>query len=104
MIVYILAVWRLSNLLVKEAGPGRIFHILREKTGITHAGDYDEDILSIQNDWTPLHCIYCTSMYVAAALWFAPSWFLRLMAGSAGATLISEVVEWLQPKQEHYSA
>lgn len=97
MIERALAVWRLSNMLVEEDGPGRVFHRLRELSGIEY--DQDDQIVSF-NDYTPLHCVYCTSIWVAAALWFAPSWLVRLMALSAGAVLIDVVESFIQLYKE----
>lgn len=92
--LYSLAVWRVSRLLVKEPGPGRIFVKLREATGIEH--DANDEISVVTNDYTPLHCVWCTSMYVAIALYFAPLGLLRLMAASGITGLIEESAEILQ--------
>lgn len=80
-------------MLVEEDGPGKIFVKLRELSGI----EYDDkgEILSY-NDYTPLTCTYCTSVWVAALTWFLPSWFHRLMALSAGAILIDVIESFIQ--------
>lgn len=97
MIERALAVWRISNMLVEEDGPGRVFHKLRELSGIKY--NQDDEIESF-NDYTPLHCVYCTSIWVAVALSLAPSWFSRLMALSAGAILIDVVESFIQLYKE----
>lgn len=88
-VVTALAVWRLSNMLVEEDGPGRIFRRLREASGI----EYDDsgEILS-HNDYTPLYCVYCTSVWVSIFSFFAPDWLLRLLAIS-GLAILFEVPE-----------
>lgn len=97
MIERMLAVWRISNMLVEEDGPGRVFHILRELSGIEY--DQDDQIVAF-NDYTPLTCVYCTSVWVAIAIRFAPDWFSRLMAISAGAILIDVVESFIQLYKE----
>lgn len=87
-LIYGLAVWRLSYMLVKEDGPGRIFRDLREATGIKH----DDDGAPIEwNDITPLHCVYCTSLWVAALLGPAPAVLQWVLAGSGLAVMIDKI-------------
>jgi hypothetical protein len=64
LIVFGLATWRISSLLVDEVGPFRIFIRLRELVGITH--DADDNIEMIPDRFLPgiLSCIYCCSIYV----------------------------------------
>lgn len=66
-------------MLTQEQGPYRVFVHLRELTGIQH--DDNDQIISHPDDtiW-PLHCLCCTSVYVAIALLFMPTWFSRWMA------------------------
>lgn len=81
-------------MLVEEDGPGKIFRRIRELSGVEYASDSD-DIISY-NDYTPLHCTYCTSVWVVAVTWFFPEWFHRLMAISAGAILVDVVESFIQ--------
>lgn len=92
-LLYSLSVWRVSRLLVKEPGPGRIFVRLREASGIEH--DTNDEISVIKNDYTPLGCVLCTSVWVAIALRFTPSWSYQLLASSAVAIVIENIVEYL---------
>lgn len=87
MIEYALAVWRLSYLLVKEDGPDRLSRRLREHTGI----EYDEhDQVYSYPDWNPLTCVYCTSLWVAMLLYFAPKWLIQILAASAVAVIVEK--------------
>lgn len=81
-----LAVWRLSEMLVEERGPGDVFLKLRAKTGVTGLGNTP----FIWNHWTPLGCIYCTSIWVGIALWILPKWVSTPLALSAVAVLLKD--------------
>lgn len=78
-VIYGLACWRLSRMLTSEAGPYEMFVKLRVLTGIEH--DAEGKAVSWREDgpW-PLHCLCCTSVWVAAALLVAPSWVSRWLA------------------------
>lgn len=81
LVWYGLACWRISRMLTAEAGPSGVFVRLREATGIKH--DANGLVVSWLDDsiW-PLHCLCCTSVYVALALWALPGWVSRWMAVS----------------------
>lgn len=87
MMIYALATWRLSYLLVREDGPFRLARKLRDTTGIEC-----DDVGNVFSypDWNPLHCVYCTSVWVAIALHFVPSWFREMLAASAVAVVIEK--------------
>lgn len=74
-------------MLVQEAGPGRVFVRLREATGIVHGSD--GKILSY-NDWTPLYCVWCTSIWVVLVLMWLPMLVLLPLAASSIAILVHE--------------
>ena len=64
LIVFGLATWRVSSLLVDEVGPFRIFLKLRQLVGIQHDVD---DFVSIVPDTflaSLLSCVWCTSVWV----------------------------------------
>lgn len=84
-----LATWRLSRMLVKEQGPYHIFERLRRATGIEYESG---DVLSYP-DWNPLHCVYCTSVWVALVLGLAPRW-LRASLAASGIAALLEQVKW----------
>lgn len=63
LIIYILAIWRLSSLLVREEGPGDIFGKLRNKAGVkydTLSRPYGENFLA-----KLLACVYCVSLWIS---------------------------------------
>lgn len=74
-------------MLVQEAGPGRIFIRLREATGIVHT---DDGHVLNYGDWTPLYCVWCTSMWLALILMWLPTIVLLPFAASAVAIIIHE--------------
>lgn len=63
LVVTGLAAWRLSSMLVDEVGPGGVFEKLREWSGVV-----DGPIITTKNDWTPLWCLLCTSMWIGFGL------------------------------------
>ena len=70
-----LATWRLSHLLVEEDGPWDLLYKLRSATGIEY--DLAEDngvVVSYHPSWNPLHCVWCTSLWVAPVMYVA--WFV----------------------------
>lgn len=71
-----------------------MFIKIREASGIEH--DAQGEIAVVTNDYTPLHCVWCTSIYVAVALLFAPDWVLRFLAASGITGLIEETTEIVQ--------
>jgi len=100
VLIYILATWRLSSLLAREAGPWRIFERLRDRAGVGY--DDTGQPYGITMLAEGLCCLWCNSVWVGAA-WvicdrlipdIAPYLALPL-ALSAGAVLIDEVVGWL---------
>jgi hypothetical protein len=75
-----LACWRLSSLLVNEDGPWRVFDRLRRNTGIEYT---TQGKIFSWPDWNPLVCIWCTSLWAAPVIHWAPRWFIWLLALSA---------------------
>jgi hypothetical protein len=86
VLVSALACWRLSNMLVNEAGPFEAFASLRRATGII-VDDIDGSSLGGPS-WNPLTCLYCTSIYMAVLSYFMPNWLKNILAISAIASLI----------------
>ena len=84
-VLYALAVWRLSVLLVREEGPFGVARKLRVASGIEY------DVLGRPVSWptwNPLHCTNCTSIWVACVLVLVPGWVYNLFAASAVTVLI----------------
>jgi hypothetical protein len=69
-----LATWRISSMIVQEAGPFHIFTKLREKTGIIH--DPDEEILQIPDRFFAgiFSCVWCCSIYLG--IFWTVAWLL----------------------------
>ena len=92
--ISILAVWRISNLLVNEQGPGDVLGLLRDRIGVAydeHSRAYGKNILA-----SAFTCIWCLSVWVGwgVALVTAPDqWFLSGLAYSAGAILLDRVIK-----------
>lgn len=63
-----LATWRITSLLVKEAGPFRMFIRLRELTGIQH--DEDDNIFMVPGNVFAgiLSCVLCCSVWVGIGM------------------------------------
>lgn len=86
VIAFLFATWRLSAMLVTEAGPFEVFEALRFYSAkLPLVGDV-------------LECVWCTSVWVSALLLiaaeYAPGQYvIYVLAGSAGAIVIHEVLE-----------
>lgn len=73
-------------MLVVEDGPWYIFDRIRVWTGVKLAEGAVE-----WPSWNPLHCIWCTSMWIAPiiyGLWMVAHWLVWILAISAVACLI----------------
>lgn len=75
-----LACWRLSSLLVKEDGPFGFFDRLRRTTGVEYTTR--GQVFSWPH-WNPLVCVWCTSVWVAPVVHWAPRWLVWILALSA---------------------
>ncbi len=93
-----LATWRLSSLIIREAGPFHVLQKLRELVGVMH-DDTGEPIA--WPTWFPaslLSCIWCMSLWIGAGMFvftfFAPhaTWIIWPLAISAGAIMAERVV------------
>lgn len=64
-LIFGLATWRVSSLLVNEAGPGNIFIRIRKLAGIEHDASGTPTI--IPDGFFPgvLSCVWCSSIWVA---------------------------------------
>ena len=98
LIVFGLATWRISSLLVDEPGPFRMFVKIRELVGITH--DADDNVEMIPGGFLPgiLSCIWCNSIWVGLfwtiMYWIPYSIYLALpFALSAVAILLAKIHE-----------
>lgn len=90
-----LAVWRVSYMLVHEEGPNDVFIKLREASGVQYDDKTGETVS--WNDWTPLICIWCTSLYVAVILSWAPKRLITMFATSGIAVIVDKLVSKNKP-------
>lgn len=95
LLIYILAVWRIANMFVNEAGPGNILLKLRELIGIRH--DDEGRAVEIPDNFMAqlFSCVWCFSIWVGlfvATFWLiSPEWSLKFVipfALSGGAVCI----------------
>ena len=97
-IIFGLATWRVSNLLVNEAGPFDVFTKIRERAGIEHV-DGVPTIVPDKFFAQLLSCNWCTSIWVGAGwliMWLvlpevAPL-FAALFAFSTVAILVENQI------------
>jgi len=103
LIIYGLAIWRISNLFISERGPFSIFLWIRERFGFTH--DEDGIVVKIPNGFfgDTFSCVWCLSMWVGfffSFFWlYSPYWSLVTsvsFAFSAIAIVIALVIEKLK--------
>lgn len=79
------ATWRISHMLVKEYGPYEILFKLRKWSGVIYnACDEPVD----WNDITPLHCVFCTSVWIAFIINILPKFIVNAFALSGIACLL----------------
>lgn len=99
VLLFGIATWRISSLIVHEAGPWSVFRKLRERAGIVH--DEQGEPIVIPDGFFPglLSCVWCSSIWVAAGLmlaWLLLPMFIGLFAAvmvfSAVAILMEKVV------------
>ena len=99
-IIFGIAVWRVSSLIVEEEGPFHMFRKIREATGIQH--DESGAIWIVPDTFAAglLSCIWCASVWVATAwvaLWYVlpgPAlFFSQIMALSGFAVIINTIVK-----------
>jgi hypothetical protein len=100
LVLFIAAVWRLSNLLANEDGPFHMFKTLRSKIARAEVRSRRKNgLLSKLHLYEGVNCEYCNSIwfgsFFAAVYLIAPNVALALalpLALSTGAILIKKVV------------
>jgi hypothetical protein len=85
-----LATWRISSLLVNEDGPFYMFHRLRQWMGVYEAGEMRQTALLFS-------CVWCMSVWVALVVVKGPRVLRDVMASSAGAILVQEILDRSDP-------
>ena len=103
LIIYGLATWRGSSMLVNEVGPLGIFVKIRELAGIRH--DSDDEVEIIPDGFLPdvLSCVWCFSWYAGLGwIILSLSSFGEMIALpfalSAVAILLDELISFLRGK------
>jgi len=74
-------------MLVKESGPFDVLVKLRELTGVTH---YDDGSVESFSSYTPLGCVWCTSVWTSLLILALPKSVRRILAVSAIACIVEE--------------
>lgn len=95
-----LATWRISSLLVHEAGPGDVFVKLREGVGFTHDANNHKVIIPDGFWGGVLSCVWCCSLWVGVGwvIFYAilpglAVWTALVFALSTVAVLVECVTE-----------
>ena len=87
LVVHGLATWRVTHILVYEAGPYNMFIRLRESMGIAH----DEGGTPVAwPDGLVLTCALCTSVWVATIMLLVPTHVKTIFAASAVACILEQ--------------
>jgi hypothetical protein len=78
IIVLSFATWFISKMIVEMDGPFKIFYSVREFFADT--------------SWSPLHCIYCTGLWVAFVIGFFESISLFEVFALAGVCIMIDAI------------
>ena len=100
VLIYGLATWRISSILVHEAGPWDVFVRLRTLAGIGHDKNRQAVIIPDGFFASILSCIWCCSVWVGLG-WMALAWFIPLIsiwlaAGLAFSTVAVVVQRYVE--------
>lgn len=88
LLIKAIATWRISHMLVHEDGPNDSIIILRHKAKIRYGS------------WSPLFCLWCTSVWVAIVVSRLPKALYAPFALSGLAILFEETLGWLEHQSE----
>lgn len=91
LVLAAVATWRLSVLLMREAGPWDILQRVRTWAGVTH--DEDGEPYAWEGISAVLSCLWCTSMWVGAVVLLFPWQINALLTCSAAAIACNLMVE-----------
>jgi len=99
VLIYGLATWRISSILVNEAGPWDVFVRLRALAGIGHDKNRQAVIIPDGFFASILSCIWCCSVWVGLG-WMALDrllpfsiWLAAALAFSTVAVIVQRFVE-----------
>jgi hypothetical protein len=89
-----LATWRLTSIVVNEAGPFDIFLRLRSMVGIEH--DPDGKSLPSEGFWGLLSCVWCMSVWIAGfvyLIWWLSPVPVYIFAASTLCILVQSLLD-----------
>lgn len=95
-----LAAYRLSSLLVDEAGPFDIFIAVRSIFGIKHDAEGTAEFWPNNYFAQMLSCVFCTSLNVSFVLWFLWVFAPSVSVGVAFPFAVGGVAAWLHGRTE----
>lgn len=84
LLIKAIATWRISHMLTTEDGPNDSIITFRHMM----RAHYPE--------WSPLFCLWCTSLWVAPIVAVLPKWCSMPWALSGLAIVIEEALAWLE--------
>jgi hypothetical protein len=87
LVVAGLATWRLSRMLLYEAGPSDIIVRARSIVGVSHDSN---DTPVVWPSWLPFDCVNCMSVWVAPVVLLMPRWLRAVLALSGLAVMLEE--------------
>jgi hypothetical protein len=93
VVVKSLACWRLAYMLVKEAGPGKVFQTTRRTLGVEAEDEQGRITHSSEHPvFGMFGCVFCMSIWSAALVTHSVR-PVKVLAVSAGALIIDR---WIQ--------
>lgn len=102
LIVYSIAIWRISNLFVNEKGPWMVFLNIRKRAGIGHDDQGNPYMIPDTFFAQVLSCIWCFSIWVSfffTTFWLlSPEWSLKLAVPFA-LSGVACLIELIRNKQ-----
>lgn len=97
LLLFGLATWRLTSLLVRERGPWNVFVRLRARAGISH--DELGQPLEVPDNVLAgiLSCTWCCSVWVAIpwAIFYPGGWIEKIAAALAISAVAIVVDRWM---------
>lgn len=100
LLIYGLAVWRVSSLLVSEDGPFKAFRRLRELFGIQHDAEGHVYLIPDTSIAKLFSCLWCASVWVSAAwlllLTILPVYCMWLSVWLALSAVAIVVEKWVR--------
>lgn len=100
IVIYCLAVWRISSLFVREAGPFQVFAKIRTLVGIEHDDNGTPWLIPDTFLAQLLGCVWCFSLWIGGGMTILilalPTFalpFATIFAFSGGAVLLDTFIQ-----------